>query len=66
MQETHVYLELIQERQSSKRSTMTLVRESRLPGNWPVRFGGGESKKDQQWHLVGFLSYADIAIHMFQ
>lgn len=36
---------------------MTLMLESRMPGNWHVRFGGGESEKDQQWHLVGFLSY---------
>jgi putative transposase len=36
---------------------MTLMLESRMPGNWHVRFGGGESEKDQLWHLVGFLSY---------
>lgn len=39
---------------------MTLMLESRMPGNWHVRFGGGESEKDQQWHLVGFLSYTAI------
>ena len=39
---------------------MTLMLESRMPGNWHVRFGGGESKKGQQWHLVGFLSYTAI------
>jgi hypothetical protein len=33
-----------------------------MPGNWPVRFGGGESEKYQQWQLVGFLSYAEIEL----
>jgi hypothetical protein len=32
--------------QRSRRSTMTLIPESRMPGNWHVRFGGGESEKD--------------------
>lgn len=39
---------------------MTLMLESRMPGNWHVRFGGGESEKYQQWQLVGFLSYTSI------
>lgn len=39
---------------------MTLMLESRMPGNWHVRFGGGESEKGQQWHLVGFLSYTAV------
>ena len=39
---------------------MTLMPESRMPGNWHVRFGGGESEKGQQWHLAGFLSYTAI------
>ena len=39
---------------------MTLMLESRMPGNWHVRFGGGESEKYQQWQLAGFLSYVEI------
>jgi len=39
---------------------MTLMLESRMPGNWHVRFGGGGSEKYQQWQLVGFLSYTAV------
>jgi|GEM_PF-2911282 hypothetical protein len=39
---------------------MTLMLESRMPGNWHVRFGGGESEKCRQRQLVGFLSYTAI------
>lgn len=46
--------------QSSRKSITTLILESRMPGNWHVRFGGGTLEKDQQWHLVGFLSYTAI------
>lgn len=28
-----------------------------VPRRYPTSFGGGESEKDQLWHLVGFLSY---------
>jgi hypothetical protein len=39
---------------------MTLMLESRMLGNWHVRFGGGELEKYQQWQLAGFLSYLEI------
>ena len=31
--------------------------ESRMLGNPQVRFGGGQTKKEQQCHLVGWLPY---------